>query len=255
MLVRCPAADRRLRALASAAASRHRPRTPDGRIATRACAFRLAHIPVWDRRSHRSRRRRRRWRRTPIQARRAASRGAGATTVEPPCAGGGTQSWPVAASRGRGREEEPEEVSAHCSFTPRHTTRTPRTPSAGWSRRGRSRVCPGGPAHSGPGGTLASRMPSRDERLAHDVRFHAKARTAAPAKPSARSLAAAADGGVTRSAQTRRRAHPPNTAAGSKSALQLLHLSFIRFSILSYYAIRMLHCIASGLGGGPTIRR
>ena len=111
-------------------------------------------------------------------------------------------------------EDEPEEVSAHCSFTPRHTTRTPRTPSAGWSRRGRSRVCPGGPAHSGPGGTLASRMPSRDERLAHDVRFHAKARTAAPAKPSARSLAAAADGDLRRAVPKRavaliRRTPPP----------------------------------------------
>jgi hypothetical protein len=41
----------------------------------RACAYRVAHILlVWDLRSHLSRRRRRRWRRTPIQARRAASR-------------------------------------------------------------------------------------------------------------------------------------------------------------------------------------
>jgi hypothetical protein len=53
-------------------------------------------------------------------------------------------------------------------------------------------------------------MPSR-ESLAHDVRFIARARDAAPAKPPARhgSLAAADDG----SDMSKRNTHPPNTAA------------------------------------------
>ena len=188
VLVRCPAADRRLRARASAAPSRHRPRTPDGRIATRACAFRLAHIPVWDRRSHRSRRRRRRWRRTPIQARRAASR-----RGRRHCRAALRRRWhPVLACHSKaslrsGEDDEPEEVSAHCSRRTCRTClapRTPRTPSAGWGRRERTGV---------PG-----------------------------------------------------RSCPPEHRRGSKSALLLRHMSFIRFFMLSYSAVMMLRCIASG---------
>jgi hypothetical protein len=91
------------------------------------------------------------------------------------------------ASLRAGEDDEPEEVSAHCSRRTCRTClapRTPRTPSAGWGRRERTGV---------PG-----------------------------------------------------RSCPPEHRSGSKSALLLRHMSFIRFFMLSYSAVTMLRCIASG---------